>query len=192
MSLDPMQNKYLILGRSVIRTPATDPIIARLDPYFGAADHQAFITSVLRDPAAQLRLIQDFCRVKNIAKDYCEVLTATIGGMMQWNGRSVYEWQPGWSRLLNIGLIVSPPRPAEALLDYFKDGINKKGLIIPASEHFLGTAFDISGRGGLNPTIEDEIKVVKTAMTTDPNLGIRNYTIERNNNCLHISCEAAS
>lgn len=184
--VDPVQNKFLILKNGVVRTAQTDPVIVRLDAYFGERNHRAWVTSILRDPAAQLRLIQDYCRQRNIK--YTQIHWATVQSRMDFQGREVYQWQPAWSALLSLGLIVSPPLDAECLMDYWREGINKKGRMIPASRHQLGTEFDIGGRGGSDATVADEVAIVQEARRRDPAIGIRAYTIERMNNCLHISC----
>jgi hypothetical protein len=89
---------------------------------------------------------------------------------------------------LNRGVIVSPPLDAEVLFDYVKNGVNKRGQIIPATSHRLGTEFDIGGRGGENQTVDDEVEVVRFAMADNPGIGIREIKVERLQNCLHIGC----
>lgn len=183
---DPMLNKFLTLRSGVIRTAVTDPVIARLEPYFAERNHHAIVESIFRDPDAQLRLIQKYCRQRNVK--YTQVHWATVKSRIEFQGRDVYQWQPAWSALLSIGVIINPPLDAVCLMDYWRDGINKKGRMIPASPHQRGTEFDIGGRGGSDATVTDELAVVQEAMRRDPAIGIRSYTIERENNCLHISC----
>jgi hypothetical protein len=89
---------------------------------------------------------------------------------------------------LNNDVIVSPPIDVECLFDYWKNGVNKRGHIIRASSHRLGTEFDIGGRGGEDHTVDDEVSIVRFAMADCPGIGIRDITVERQNNCLHVSC----
>lgn len=185
---DPINNKFLTFKSGVIRTEHTDPVIARLEPYFMARNHHALVTSVFRDPDAQLREIKELARKFGVDMIHPEITHCVPAERMLWNGKTVYQWQPAWSKLLSIEVIVSPPLDAEALFDYWKNGINKKGQMIMASLHQLGTEFDIGGRGGQNKTVTDEIDIVKWAMRDDSKIGIRAITIERKNNCLHCSC----
>src|SRR3990167_4508686 len=186
--IDPINNKFLTFKAGVIRTEHTDPVIARLEPYFAARSHHALVTSVYRHPEAQLRLIQDLARKEGIDILRPEITYAILDGQMTWVGHTYYQWQLAWSKLLSIGVIISPPIDAVALFDYWKDGINNKDQSISASSHRLGTAFDIGGRGGEGQTRADEVEIVQGAMKTDPNIGIRSITVERKNNCLHVSC----
>jgi len=97
----------------------------------------------------------------------------------------VYGWQLGWSKLLNIGVIVNPPYPAKVLLDYYRRGSkeNRKGTVIGVSPHFKGTAFDI--RGGKN--LQEKSDVIKNSMGKVA--GLKGYLIEPKNNCVHVDCE---
>jgi hypothetical protein len=85
-------------------------------------------------------------------------------------------------------VIINPPLGAVCLFDYYKNGVNKKGLVIPPSAHFYGKAFDIGGGGGTDPTPADELEVVSRAMGYDSTLGIKDFLLERANNCLHVNC----
>src|SRR3989304_4167147 len=119
--IDPINNTFLTFKAGVIRTPVTDAVIARLEPYFMARSHHTLVTSVLRDEEAQLREIKDLARKHGIDILRPEITYATLHGKMNWAGQTYYQWQPAWSLLLNKGVIVSPPLDAECLFDYWKN-----------------------------------------------------------------------
>jgi hypothetical protein len=174
--MDDLNLKALQFRAGVIRTAATDPVIKKLDDYFAAAGHIAYITSVLRTPEAQLLIIQNYAQEKAvIASNF--VLTFDQTGVLE-NVTSPL-WQIVWSQLLSKGILVNPPRAAMVLTDYMKDGVNKKGEIIQPSAHFLGIAFDI---GGGENGIADELAIVQKAADT---VGINYVRVERENNCVH-------
>lgn len=182
-----LQNKFLRVKKGVILTPRIDVVIYSLEAYFKAVNLVSYVTSGLRDAAGQLRIIRTALINKNLASEYQDVFEEDIHTKIIYNNEEVYSWQPGWSKLLNVGYIVNPPLPAKVLMDYFRPGSseNKKGKIIDESPHADGGAFDIGG--GVNGVI-DEVKVVQTAIKQGMP-GIKSYLIERNNNCLHIDCE---
>lgn len=178
-------NKFLIVKKGVVLTEDIDPVIHELDAYFKAANVFAVVTSGLRDAAAQLRIIRSALTTRGIAKDYQDAFD-DIGKKIEYEGEEVYAWQPGWSKLLNIGYIVNPPYPAKVLMDYIRPGSteNKKGKIIGATPHATGLAFDVGGgANGLN----DEIKVIESAKGKIK--GLKGYLIERNNNAIHVDVE---
>lgn len=191
MLYNPENNKWLKLREGIIRTPSTDIVICKLDPFFGEVNHTASVTSIKREPTDQLRIIKNYILQKHLDKDYPEIFTCGLDDKTLYQGKEVYKWQLGWSKLLNIGVIINSPYEAEVLLDYFKNvagstnKVNKKGSVIRPSVHFLGLAFDISG--GSN-NVDDEIKIISEAMKRDKKLGIINYVSERENNCCHVNC----
>lgn len=178
-------NKFLKVNPSVILTPVIEPVIAALESCFEAEGLVAVVTSGLRTPEDQLIVIQNFLRMKRLDVNYPEAMSGKIDTRFTWEGQEVYSWQPGWSALLNSGIIVNPPIAAICLLNYINAaGINRKGQSIPASNHIPGHAFDIGGgKNGLN----DEVAVVLKYKDKIP--GIVDYVIERNNNCLHLNCK---
>lgn len=183
---DPTNNKWLTLAPGVTRTPITDMVIVALEPTFAKRQHKATVTSILRKPEDQLRIIREECIKRGIDKEFPEILTCSVDSISNLK-TGVYAWQGAWSRLLNKGFIVSPPKAAVVLFDYWKNGKNKKGEIIQPSGHFLGTCFDIGGRGGLDDTPADEVEIISDAMAGNPKIGIRSFLLERKNNCLHIN-----
>ena len=183
MSWKSLNNKYLIVRNGVVLTEHIDPVIHALDEYFNG--HLSYITSGLRDAESQLRIIRDALTRKGIAGDYQEAWD-NITSKITFEGEDVYSWQPGWSKLLNIGFIVNPPYPAVALMDYFRPGSqeNKKGKMIGDSPHTRGTAFDI---GGGKDGVVNEAIVMEHAMKAKVS-GLKGYLIERNNNAVHVDC----
>lgn len=175
-------NKWLVVNKGVILTEHIDPVIFALDAYFKTANLKSFVTSGLRTPEDQIRIIRNAIINNRLADQYDSVFD-DLNGKTIFEGEEVYNWQPGWSKLLNIGFIVNPPYAAKCLMDYYRPGSseNKKGQIIGQSPHTRGTAFDIGG--GPNG-LSDEIGIIKSS--TSHITGLKGYLLERNNNCLHV------
>lgn len=176
---DPKQNKWLLLSDNIkLGSQTVNIVICQLDKYFEQAKLKAYVTSIYRSPEDQLRIIINYAKKNNLQVQFSEKDYDT----MQSNG--LYVWQETWSLLLNKGIIVNPPLSAKVLFDYVRDGKNKKGEIIPPSPHFFGNCFDIGG--GANG-IQDELNVINYAIKTDKDLLIKDFLIEKNNNCIHIN-----
>ena len=186
-----LANVFLKVLPTVRLTPIIDPIICALEPWFAKADFHATVTSGLRDPQSQLLIIRNYCVKHGVDKEFPRILTCAVGSKFMFENDSVFEWQPAWSRLLNIGLIINPPFQARALFDYVRDGVNKKGVIINSSPHFHGTAFDIGGGTG-KPDVSDELAVVKEAFDSGTIQNWKGYLVERDNNCVHNDCIASA
>ena len=179
-----MNNKFLLIKDSVILTEHITPVIERLDPFFAAHNLTAWVTSGLRRPEDQLRIIRNELNRRQISGEYQDAFR-DIGEKTEYEGEEVYAWQPAWSRLLNLGFIVNPPYPAKVLMDYYRPGSteNRKGKIIGDSPHTRGTAFDI---GGGKDGVVNEAIVMEQAMGNVK--GLKGYLIERNNNAIHVDC----
>lgn len=178
------ENKFLIVKPHVILTEVIDPVIFALDEYFKQANIRASVTSGLRKPEDQLRIIRGELTRRDLAQYYQEAFDL-ITGKTIYEGVEVYNWAPGWSKLLSVGFIVNPPFAAKCLMDYYRPGSseNKKGQYIGQSPHTKGMAFDI---GGGSDGLDNELSVLKSAM---PKItGLKGYLLERNNNCLHVDC----
>jgi hypothetical protein len=177
-------NKYLLLKNGVVLTEHISPVIDALDKYFEEAGLVAYVTSGLRTPEDQLRIIQNQLKARVLDNYYPEAF-GNIGGKYNFQGQSVYNWQPGWSKLLSVGFIVNPPYPAHVLMDYYRPGSseNKKGQLIGDSPHTKGTAFDVSGGGD---GVTNEALVIERAKGKVK--GLKGYLIERNNNAIHVDC----
>lgn len=178
------RNEWLIVRDTVRLTEIIDPVIVELDAYFKEANLKAYVTSGLRTSKDQLTIIKNYLVRKKLDDDYPEsAFCEEVHKKIEWKGKDVYQWQPGWSALLNAGVIINPPLPAECLMDYFRDGKNKKGDVIGSSPHFNGVCFDV---GGGADGIEQEIAVIKSAMGKVK--GMRGYLAEHANNAVHIDC----
>lgn len=189
MSFRSLSNTHLVVNRSVELTEHIDPVIADLDIYFSSENLHARVTSGKRNPESQLRIIRT-ALVNNRLADHYQEAFEDINSRTIWEGKDVYSWQPGWSKLLNIGFIVNPPLPAVCLMDYYRPGstTNRKGQVINPSPHFNGTAFDISGGAD---GIGREAAVIAKAFGEKKVRGLRGYLLERNQNCVHVDCEKA-
>jgi hypothetical protein len=177
-------NKWLTVNPGVKMTPKAEKVIISLDPYFERAKLKARVTRVLSTPDDQLAIIRNFLKIHQLDKKYP---TAMICGLMD-KVANQYVWQMAWSNLLNIGIIINPPMAAECLMDYVRDGVNKKGKIINQTPHVRGDCFDVGGRGGDNPTIDDELIVMRQAQK-DRLPGIKFILAEHGNNCVHTDVE---
>lgn len=155
----------------------------RLNPYFVAAKLVAFITSGLRDANDQLRIIRKYLVQFGLDKIYPEAMTCQL---MERKGE-YYVWQMAWSHLLNKGVIINPPLSAVCLLDYIRNGVNKKGQLISQTPHASGNCLDIGGAGGDDATIKDELPVMEKAMS-DKVPGLINILPEHANNAIHCDC----
>jgi len=177
---------FLSFAPNVTRTDVTDLVITKLDAYFKAHNCYAVITSALRTAADQLRIIQQYAVEYNISIPAPLPLTMDNTVLQEINGISYPIWQVVWSELLNHGIIINPPVYAEVLFDYWRDGLNKKGEMIPPSPHFFGKAFDLSvtNRG---PSSLNNIYSILTLAAKD-NIGITSVVFERANNCVHTNC----
>jgi len=98
----------------------------------------------------------------------------------------LYVWQMAWSNLLNVGVIINPPYPAKVLMDYIRNGVNRKGATINQTPHASGIAFNIGG--GANGITDEAIPVKDAADSKMP--GLLNYLLERENNAIHCNCYA--
>ena len=186
------QNKFLKIKEGVILTPVIEPVIIALDKYFEAANCPARVTSGLRLAEDQLRIIRGYIASKGLSNQYLDAINKGLKDKIEFNGQQVYAWQPGWSALLNKGVIINPPIAAICLMDYInKYGVNRKGQIIQTSVHFKGIAFDIGGGpDGISGTITNELSVLQKAKA-DNLKGLKGFLPERENNALHCDCIAA-
>ena len=176
-------NKNLIVKQNVILNDKLDIVICQFDEYFGYHKHTAYVTSGVREPMDQLRIIKNYCTQKNIKDEFIE--KANLLSKVIWNEQEIYSWQLAWSKLLNAGVIINPPKTAKLLLDYVnKSGKNRKGDMFAPSIHFAGRAFDI---GGASNGVNDELEIVIEAIKAGAVPTVTNFVVERENNCLHIN-----
>lgn len=173
----PIDNKWLIVQPNVVLTPIIEPIIVKLDKYFEEAKLKAYVTSGLRSPIDQLRVIRGYLKKKGLDSKYPEAMTCELNDK---HVDGTYVWQLGWSSLLNAGIIINPPLKAKVLMNYIRNGVNKKGQVINQTPHSTGTALDIGG--GANG-IHDELAVLTKA---HKDLKFKQLLAEHDNNCVHI------
>jgi len=186
-----MQNfntKYLKIRDNVIITDSHIPVIIGLDKYFTDAKFIAWITSGLRMPEDQLRIIREYARKYEIDKKFPKINDCNLTDKDYYQDQQIFKWQTAWSKLLNIGIIISPPLDAKCLFDYYSNGENKKGKIIKASEHINGNCFDIGGSTG-KPDVSDEEVIIQRAWDDKKIENWLSWKIERKNNCIHIVCK---
>jgi len=164
-------NKYLTVGSNVVLNDALDKKIAEIDIYWQG--RKEMVTSGVRDAYDQIRIIRKYLTSKGLSSKYPEAMMGDVKDVDPETG--LYKWQMGWSALLNIGVIVNPPFTAVVLMDYLRNGKNKKGQAIRQSPHTRGTAFDLSGL--------DSAGIVKKLLDDGK---IRGYLIERENSCIHV------
>lgn len=168
MEWEAYKNKNLIVPEKVVLNPTLNSVLVAIDKYWPPKGET--VTSGVRVPEDSLRIIRTYLKSKNLAKDYPEAMTCLIDEMKD----GQYVWQMAWSNLLSIGVIINPPLAAKCLMDYHRNGVNKKGQLIGQSPHTRGTAFDLSGT--------DSLTIVKRLVEDKM---IRGYLLERENNCIH-------
>lgn len=156
--------------RQVILDEYLNAVLCSIDKYW--APNSEICTSGIREPEDSLRIIRQYLRSKNLAVKYPDAMTCDINAKDQ-DGN--YVWQMAWSHLLNIGVIINPPLEAVCLMDYIRNGVNKKGQKIRQSPHVRKTALDLSGT---------DSEVIVKRLVEDKM--IRGYLLERENNCIHM------
>jgi len=182
--MNAANNKFLIVKRGVRLNDRIESAIVELDKDFEAANLVAYVTSGERSSQDQLDTIRKYCARYEVDIEFPEIKTCGVLDKINFGeGKKLFTWQRAWSRLLNKGVIINPPLPAEVLFDYIRNGVNKKGTQIGHSPHYFGKAFDIGG--GFDHDITNEVKVLQAAIDRGIN-GIKGYLPERKNNCLHV------
>lgn len=173
-------NIWLRPTTTVILTPIIEPVILSLEEHFKKAGVAAMVTSGLRDAYSQLRVISTYLTKNNLEKKYPEVFTCTPTDM---NGND-YVWQMGWSALLNIGIIISPPLGAKCLMHTTFDKRDRFGSFIPQTPHAKGVAFDIGGgKTGIEPATKIMMEAWKNKLP-----GLVRVLPEHGNNAVHCEC----
>lgn len=165
MNWSAYDNKNLLVPKTVVLNEYLNAALVRMDSYW--PPNSETVTSGVRTPEDSLRIIRTYLKSNDLARIYPDAMTCGL--------REFDKWQMAWSHLLSIGVIINPPLPAHCLMDYMRNGVNKKGQIIGQSPHIKGTALDLSG-------IDSEV-IVKRLVEDKI---IRGYLLERANNCIHI------
>lgn len=179
------ENRFLIVSKNVVLTPTIENVIVKLDKFFQVKQKRSIVTSGLRTPEDQLRIIRNYLKLKSLNTVYSGSMLCKVTDKTVLNGEEIYSWQMGWSALLNAGIIINPPYQAKLLMDYVNvAGKNRKGDVFNQTPHANGVCFDIGGdANGIN----DELKIIQEAKPRIPEL--INVVVERANNCLHIDCK---
>ena len=188
-------NQWLKVKPGVVLTPIIEPVIVGLDRKFSEKSKVAWITSGMRDPAGQVKVIVDLALSHVLGNEFDFLGSMTLETTIEFEGETVPAWQVVWSRLLNLGVIVNPPATAKTLMDYNRVDeasghlvlYKPPGYEIGASEHFQGTCADV---GGGENGISDELEIVQAAIVAKDVPGLVNCVIERKNNCVHFKCRA--
>ena len=175
-------NKWLIVKDNVVLTPIIEPVIIELDAYFEKHKLKAYVTSGLRDADDQLRVVRSYLKRKGLDSTYPDAMTCKVDERLS---DGTYKWQRGWSALLNVGVIINPPFRAVCLMNYIRNGVNKKGQWIGQTPHAGGTAFNV---GGGSNGIMDELAVLNDALKEKKIKGLKSFLAERENNALHVNC----
>lgn len=185
--MQSLNNKFLKVKEGVILTPIIDPVIVALDKYFEKANTYARVTSGKRNEEDQLRIIRNELIKRGLDKKYPDAISKGWKDKVMIHGKEYYAWQYGWSNLLNVGFIVSPPTAAVCLMDYISGGVNKKGKLLNASPHIAGLAFNIGGGpDGISGAVTNEKVIIEKAFN-DKLKGLKSFLLERNNNAIHIN-----
>jgi hypothetical protein len=187
----PSENKFLTAHptfKPVITDVMVDSIRA-LDPCYAAHNAHAYVTSGLRDQEHQLTIIKNYAHLKALDSEFPNILKIGLHDELNFNGEIVFSWQVPWSRLLEMGEMISPPISAKCLFDYKHPtkGWIKAGTIRTASEHFCDTdvhPFDIGGGSDLKTSIIIVTEARQMGLLPE----VIEAFIEHENNALHIRC----
>lgn len=125
----PASGEFITIRSGVKLTPEVERVVRELDAEFRAANLRVTLTSGLRTPDDQLRIIRNEAIKRGVHLKYPAIQTATVDDVESWLG--------AWDELLNrIGFIVNPPRDARSRIT---------GKSYRPSPHTRGEAFDLSG-----------------------------------------------
>lgn len=105
-----------------------------------------------------------------------------------------YTWYRTWGECLRKGIIVNPPIASIVPYNYISNGINKKGQVIPASNHIKPLNIDPSKETcpiDWSAKIDDkpDIERVNECMEQAKASGvpIKSIVVEHGNGCVHIN-----
>ena len=170
-------------------TPEIDDVLSALEPFAAEAGVKMIITSGLRDPQDQLRVIAGYATDQGVSFPEFDAYDPHKKIRLA-DEQEVYAWQRTWSRLLFLGIIINPPLAAVCLEDYVRPtGENMKGKLLQGSVHGEGKAFDEQADGDLQDQV-DEVpkKVAVLAKAKAAGVKIKGWKIERKNNAIHVDC----
>lgn len=154
----------IAIRAGVVLTTQLEKLVQELDGYFRNAGLAVTLTSGLRSPEDQLRIIRNAAIEHGIHLKYPSIQTATV--------ENVESWLGAWDELRHrVGFEVLPPRSACSRI--------KPGLCKNPSPHMRGEAFDLAGAD------LDRIADVVRGYCAQRG-GIRQILIERVNGAVHV------
>ncbi len=166
MVIKEPKNEYIINNLDVIVTPEIQKVLNELEIYFEEVDLKVHVTSGVRTPEKQLKIIVDKAKECGLDKKYPSILNATV--------EDVDSWRDAWDELLNVEeFIVNPPIRTKSKLG------QRAGRTIPQSPHTRKKAFDLSGAS------LDSIKAIVEEYQMDGG-PIVDIKYEPENNCIHV------
>ncbi len=171
-------------------SPTIEVVLDGLEPFAAEAGVKMVITSGLRDPLDQLRVISGYADEHGVMMPGFDPNDVHKRVTLPDLGKEVYAWQMTWSRLLHVGIIINPPLAAECLEDYIRpDGSNAKGQVIPGTPHGSGKCFDEQADGDLRDQVDEVVKKVEVLKAAKAaGVPIKGWKIERKNNAIHVDC----
>jgi len=170
-------------------------ILSRIEAMFPAVSLIA--TSGHRTPLEQLHVIGAYSQGFQYPEFTPQDVFATT--TFELDGQAVhgFRWLRTWGECLHRGIIVNPPLVVVAPFDYFREGVNKKGQLIQASNHIIDAdldprvkacPIDFSQMCGPRPDIHRVAEIMEQAKLSG--IPIKNITIEHGNGCVHIDLVA--
>jgi hypothetical protein len=116
---------FITIKSGVILNPEIERVVRELDGYFRNAKLQVILTSAVRTPEEQLRIIKEKAIAYGLNQKYPSIETATVDNVESWLG--------AWDELRHrIGYEVLPPKYACSRI---KPGVCKNPSPIPEVWH---------------------------------------------------------
>ncbi len=159
--------RFITVASRALLTPPIEAAAKALDAHFERAGLAVALTSALRPPQDQLRLIREQAVKRGIDRQHPSIHTATV--------ENVDSWLGAWDELLHTHkYVINPPVAATSRIT---------GKRYSASPHTTGLAFDLSG-GDL-----DRIAAAVAGWCREGG-AVRQILIERRNNAVHVGLDA--
>jgi hypothetical protein len=169
--------RHLTVGSQVVLNDLLTKTICTLDDEFEIVSVLAMVTSGIRTAQKQLSLIIDKAKLHGIDKTYPEILVATVD--------NVDSWRNAWSKLLTVGEMINPPKPAECLFDYMRNGEKRSaGNLIDISNHMKAHSFDIA-----RADLDIIAGIIHTSIELKRCPTIKGYLKESVNNAIHVDLQ---
>ena len=159
--------RFISVASRALVTPPIEAAVKALDAHFERAGLNVALTSALRPPQDQLRLIREQAIKRGLDRLYPSIATATV--------ENVDSWLDAWDDLLHRQqYVINPPVSAVSRIT---------GKRYSASPHTTGLAFDLSGAD------LDRIAAVVAGYCREGG-AVRQILIERRNNAVHVGLDA--